>query len=156
MQGFARLAAVYGGTYMLNKPNLQVLYDEAGVFSGVQDEEGQIAKAAFVIGDPSYFPNKTKTTSKVVRAICIMDHPIPDTDNSHSVQVIIPQAQVGRQSDIYVFCSSYRCSSQTSNDYATNNLFLEFRYPVNVVFSFEILFSAFDKQLHRPLIILCI
>jgi len=39
---------------------------------------------------------------KVARAICIMSHPIPDTNDSHSVQVILPQKQLGRKSDMYV------------------------------------------------------
>jgi Rab GDP dissociation inhibitor len=34
-------------------------------------------------------------------------HPIPDTNNAHSAQIILPQKQVGRKSDMYVFCSSY-------------------------------------------------
>ena len=39
--------------------------------------------------------------------MCIMDHPIPGTVDAHSVQIVIPQKQVGRRSDIYVFCSSF-------------------------------------------------
>lgn len=34
-------------------------------------------------------------------------HPIPDTNNAHSVQIILPQKQIGRKSDMYVFCSSF-------------------------------------------------
>jgi RAB protein geranylgeranyltransferase component A len=41
---------------------------------------------------------KTKVTSRVVRAMCIMSHPIPNTDNAHSVQIILPQKQIGRRS----------------------------------------------------------
>ncbi|CAI9765404.1 unnamed protein product [Fraxinus pennsylvanica] len=36
-----------------------------------------------------------------------MSHPIPDTKDSHSVQVILPQKQLGRKSDMYLFCCSY-------------------------------------------------
>jgi Rab GDP dissociation inhibitor len=93
---------------MLNKRGLEVLFDDSKVFTGVKDAEGKVAKAAIVVGDPSYFPGKTKTTGKVVRAICIMNHPIPGTNDSHSVQIIVPYSQIGRQHDIYVFCSSYR------------------------------------------------
>jgi len=35
-----------------------------------------------------------------------MDHPIADTNNSKSCQIIIPQKQVGRKHDIYVCCIS--------------------------------------------------
>ena len=38
----------------------------------------------------------------VARAIAIMSHPIPNTNGSHSVQVIIPQKQLGRKSDMWV------------------------------------------------------
>ncbi len=34
---------------------------------------------------------------QVVRAICLMDHPIPNTADSLSCQIIIPQNQVGRK-----------------------------------------------------------
>lgn len=52
-QGFARLSAVYGGTYMLNRTDAKVAYDPAGVAIGVT-AEGQTAKGKFVVGDPSY------------------------------------------------------------------------------------------------------
>eukprot|EP00741_Cyanophora_paradoxa_P005224 tig00000865_g5064.t1 len=105
-QAFARLSAVHGGTYMLNKPVDEIVYDEKGQFVGVKSE-GQVARAKFVVGDPSYFPNKVRKNGKVVRAICILSHPIPDTNDSLSCQIIIPQKQVGRKSDIYVACVSY-------------------------------------------------
>lgn len=56
-QSFARLSAVYGGTYMLNKPDCEVVYDEQGRACGVQSD-GETAKCKFVVGDPSYFPGK--------------------------------------------------------------------------------------------------
>lgn len=45
---------------------------------------------------------QVRKVGKVARAICIMSHPIPDTNDSHSVQVILPQKQLGRKSDMYV------------------------------------------------------
>lgn len=39
---------------------------------------------------------------KVIRAICILKHPIPGTDNADSIQIIIPQNQVRRRNDIYI------------------------------------------------------
>lgn len=101
-QGFARLSAIYGGTYMLGTPIDEVLYDDKGRFAGVVTKEGT-AKAPIVIADPTYFPERVKKTgNKVIRAICIMDHPVPNTHDLDSVQVIIPQNQVGRKNDIYV------------------------------------------------------
>lgn len=99
-QAFARLSAIYGGTYMLNKPIEDIIF-ENGRFVGVKSE-GEVAKAKFVIGDPSYFKNKVEPTGKVIRIICILDHPIPGTADADSTQIIIPQKQVGRSNDIYV------------------------------------------------------
>ncbi len=39
-QAFARLSAVYGGTYMLNQPNVEVLY-ENGVAVGIKNGGGR-------------------------------------------------------------------------------------------------------------------
>mmetsp|Transcript_42382 Transcript_42382/g.51400 ORF Transcript_42382/g.51400 Transcript_42382/m.51400 type:complete len:444 (+) Transcript_42382:75-1406(+) len=105
-QAFARLSAVYGGTYMLSKADAKVVYDEAGTAVGVSSE-GETAKGKIIVGDPSYFTEKVKTIGKVVRAICIMSHPIPSTNDSHSAQVILPAKQTGRQSDIYVASCSF-------------------------------------------------
>lgn len=104
-QAFARLSAIYGGTYMLNKPVDEIIY-ENGVFAGVRSGE-EIAKARFVVGDPSYFANKVKPAGKVVRVICILNHPIPNTKDVDSVQIIIPQNQVNRRHDIYVAVVSH-------------------------------------------------
>ncbi|XP_042058687.1 guanosine nucleotide diphosphate dissociation inhibitor At5g09550-like [Salvia splendens] len=104
-QAFARLSAVYGGTYMLSKPDCKVEYDD-GVAIGVTSE-GETAKCKKVVCDPSYLPDKVEKVGKVARAVIIMSHPIPDTHESHSTQVIIPQKQLGRKSDMYLFCCSY-------------------------------------------------
>ncbi|KAK9943161.1 hypothetical protein M0R45_008779 [Rubus argutus] len=105
-QAFARLSAVYGGTYMLNKPECKVKFDDNGKAVGVTSE-GETAKCKKVVCDPSYLTDKVRKVGKVARAICIMSHPIPDTNDSHSVQVILPQKQLGRKSDMYLFCCSY-------------------------------------------------
>ncbi len=104
-QAFARLSAVHGGTYMLDKAGLEVEYDEAGVYSGVRCGE-EFVKSKFVVGDPSYFRERVIKTGQVVRAMCILNHPIPGTGDVGSVQMILPQKQVGRKSDVYVFCCS--------------------------------------------------
>jgi len=58
-QGFARLSAIYGGTYMLNRKFEGLVLDENGHVTGVKSE-GEIAKCKFVIGDPSYFQDRVK------------------------------------------------------------------------------------------------
>jgi len=105
-QAFARLSAVYGGTYMLAKPDVKVNFDESGKAVSVSSE-GETVKTNIVVGDPSYFPGKVQKTGKVVRAIAILSHPIPGTDNAQSAQIILPQRQTGRKHDIYVFCCSF-------------------------------------------------
>ncbi|KAL7254929.1 hypothetical protein ACSBR1_009146 [Camellia fascicularis] len=105
-QAFARLSAVYGGTYMLNKPECKVEFDADGKAFGVTSE-GETAKCKKVVCDPSYLSDKVKKVGKVARAICIMSHPIPNTHDAHSVQIILPQKQLGRKSDMYLFCCSY-------------------------------------------------
>jgi Rab GDP dissociation inhibitor len=103
-QAFARLSAIFGGTYMLNKPINEIIMQDGKVV-GVKSE-GEVAKCKFVIGDPSYFPDKVVQKGSVVRAICFMDHPIPNTADSDSCQVIIPQKQLKRSNDIYISCIS--------------------------------------------------
>lgn len=63
-QAFARLSAVYGGTYMLRKSDAAVVYDAEGKATGVS-ADGQTAKCKFVVGDHHYFPDKVKKTGKV-------------------------------------------------------------------------------------------
>jgi len=104
-QGFARLSAIYGGTYMLSKPIEGFTFSAAGRVTGVKSE-GETVKCGAVIGDPSYFGDKVKQIGQVVRCICILNHPIPSTNNAESVQIILPQAQLKRKGDIYVSCVS--------------------------------------------------
>jgi Rab GDP dissociation inhibitor len=103
-QAFARLSAIYGGTYMLDKKVDEIVLDKAGKFVGVRSGD-ETVKAKQVIGDPSYFGGtasgggkvRVVEEHKVIRAICILKHPIPGTDDSDSVQIVIPQNQVNRR-----------------------------------------------------------
>eukprot|EP00055_Hartaetosiga_balthica_P002556 m.4415 g.4415 ORF g.4415 m.4415 type:complete len:445 (-) comp2225_c1_seq1:1736-3070(-) len=103
-QAFARLSAIHGGTYMLDKAVDEVVYEDGKVV-GVRSGD-EIAKCKLVIGGPSYFQEKVKKVQQVVRAICVLDHPLPSTNNSESCQIIIPGNQVGRKNDVYVMCMS--------------------------------------------------
>ncbi|KAG2056969.1 rab GDP-dissociation inhibitor [Suillus hirtellus] len=109
-QSFARLSAIYGGTYMLDKPIDEIVLNKDGSFAGVRSG-AETVRAKMVIGDPSYFGAgkeaeggklRVVEDGKVVRAICILKHPIPGTEESDSVQIIIPQNQVNRRNDIYI------------------------------------------------------
>jgi len=104
-QGFARLSAIYGGTYMLDKPIDEIVF-ENGKVSGVRSG-GETAKCKQVYCDPSYAPEKVKKVGQVVRCICLLDHPLPNTKDALSTQIIIPQTKANRKSDIYVTMVSY-------------------------------------------------
>uniref|UniRef100_A0A3P8UES2 Rab GDP dissociation inhibitor n=1 Tax=Amphiprion percula TaxID=161767 RepID=A0A3P8UES2_AMPPE len=104
-QGFARLSAIYGGTYMLNKP-IEEIVVENGKVVGVKSE-GEIARCKQLICDPSYLMDRTKKVGQVIRVICILSHPIGNTGDINSCQIIIPQNQVNRKHDIYVCMISF-------------------------------------------------
>jgi Rab GDP dissociation inhibitor len=61
-----------------------------------------MAYGKILITEPSYVTNLNKVVSKgrVIRCICIMDHPVPKTNNLSSVQIILPQRQLNRQNGI--------------------------------------------------------
>lgn len=103
-EGFSRLCAIHGGTFMLNRDVDEIVFNENGQACGVKSGN-EMATAKMVIGDPSYFPReKIRPTGQVVRCICFLNHPIPNTNDNASAQIIIPGPQVGRKNDIFV-CS---------------------------------------------------
>jgi Rab GDP dissociation inhibitor len=107
-EGFSRLSAIYGGTYMLNKPIEEIQYDSNGKVTGVKSE-GKVARCKKLIGDPSYFvgSDKIKKIGQIARCICILSHPIPDSGNVDSAQIILPASALNRKSDVYVAMVSY-------------------------------------------------
>jgi Rab GDP dissociation inhibitor len=96
--------SVYGGTYWLPKPIDKVNFDDEGKVAGVESN-GEVCKCPLVIGDPTYFKDYDKTIAKgkIVRAVCIMDHPIPNTNDSKACQIIIPQKQTKRKNGLFLF-----------------------------------------------------
>lgn len=104
-QGFARLSAIYGGTYMLNKPIEEIVMEQGRVV-GVKSE-GEIARCKQLICDPSYVPDRVCKAGQVIRVICILNHAIKNTNDANSCQIIIPQNQVNRKSDIYICMISF-------------------------------------------------
>lgn len=84
-EAFSRLCAIHGGTYMLKTNIDEITFDSNGKVNGIRSGK-DIATAPIVICDPSYAHQKfLKPTGKVIRAICLLDHPIPDTDNATSL-----------------------------------------------------------------------
>jgi len=102
-EGFSRLCAIHGGTFMLNRSVDEVLFGADGKAWGIKGGN-EVAKAPLILGDPSYFAKhgKCACTGKVARSICFLNHPIPNTNNAESLQIIIPAAQLKRKNDIYI------------------------------------------------------
>jgi Rab GDP dissociation inhibitor len=133
-ESFSRLSAVHGGTYMLNKPVDGFEFDAVtGKIVGVKSG-GETARAPLVICDPSYlkdqYPERIRAVGKVIRAICILGQPIPNTNNCVSCQIIIPQKQLNRKSDIYVMMVSHAHNVAHANKYiAIVSATVETAYP---------------------------
>ena len=89
---------------MLDKAIDEIVTDADGKFIGVRSGN-ETVRAKQVVGDPSYFgagkvnegKQRVLEEGKVVRAICILKHPVPGTEDADSAQIIIPQNQVGRK-----------------------------------------------------------
>ena len=95
-EAFSRLCAIHGGTYMLNAKVDEITFDEAGKVTGIRSGD-DIATAPIVICDPSYTTeDKLIPKAQVIRAICLLNHPIPETNNAQSTQIIIPAKQLNR------------------------------------------------------------
>ena len=108
-QGFARLSAIYGGTYMLAIKFDGMLLDEKERVCGVkvkgEDGSVQVYKSKMgVICDPSYASDRVCLAQRVIRSICLLDHPIKSA--ADSCQIILPQRQLNRHHDIYISCLS--------------------------------------------------
>lgn len=106
-EGFSRLCAINGGTFMLNADVKEILYNAdgsvAGIRAGGEGDAAEVALAPLVIGDPSYFaPAKVQKTGRIIRTICILNHPVAGLENPDSGMIVIPASQVGRKNDIYV------------------------------------------------------
>ena len=102
-EGFSRLCALYGGTYMLNRDVDEILFDENGNFRGIKSQ-GEEAYGKILITEPSYVEKlkKVKPTGQVIRRICILNHTVPNTKDVDSCQIILPQKQVNRKNDIFI------------------------------------------------------
>ncbi|KAM4613762.1 rab GDP dissociation inhibitor beta [Polymixia lowei] len=104
-QGFARLSAQYGGIYMLNRAVEEIVIEDNKV-SAVRSEGG-LFRCKQLICDPSYVPNRVRKVGRVIRVVCLLNHPIKNTHEANSCQIIIPQTQLNRKSDIYIAMVSY-------------------------------------------------
>ncbi|XP_071376801.1 rab GDP dissociation inhibitor alpha [Centroberyx affinis] len=104
-QGFARLSAEYEGTFMLNRAVEEIVM-ENGKVAAVKSE-GSLFRCKQLICDPNYVPNRVRKVGRVIRVICLLNHPIKNTHEASCCQIIIPQTQLSRKSDIYISVVSY-------------------------------------------------
>lgn len=81
---------------MLDKPCDEIVFENDKVV-GVRSGD-EVAKCKQVYCDPSYFTERVEKFGQVIRAICLINHPIDNTKDALSTQIIIPQNQVGRKS----------------------------------------------------------
>lgn len=89
---------------MLNTDINEILY-ENGKVCGVKGPQGT-AKCQTVICDPTYaircgLKQRVQFVDKIIRCICILNHPIPGTENLPSVQIILPQRQIKRKNGTF-------------------------------------------------------
>ncbi|XP_014862172.1 PREDICTED: rab GDP dissociation inhibitor beta-like isoform X2 [Poecilia mexicana] len=114
-QGYARLSAEYGGTFLLNKPVDEIVMDNGKVKAVKSD--GKVFHCKQLICDPSYVPNRVRKMGRVVRVICLLNHPVKNTHEASSCQIIIPQAELNRKSDVYICVVSYSHSLASDGMY---------------------------------------
>lgn len=82
----------------------EILYNDDGTVKGIKTRDGE-AQCKQLVGDPSYFiktsPPMVKKVGQIARWICILKSRVPNTTGD-SAQIIIPQKQAKRKSDIYI------------------------------------------------------
>lgn len=87
---------------MLNTNVDEILFGEDGKVTGIRSGENT-ATAPLVICDPSYCAQeRVKPVEKVIRAICLLNHPIPNTKDAPSIQIILPAKQLNKNTDTYI------------------------------------------------------
>ena len=101
-EAFSRLCSLHGGTFMLDTPVDEILFGEDGKVTGIRSGD-LTAEAPLVICGPSYTsPERRQATGKAIRAICLLDHPIPNTKSAQSIQIILPAKQLKKKTDTYI------------------------------------------------------
>ncbi|XP_068172382.1 rab GDP dissociation inhibitor beta [Antennarius striatus] len=104
-QGFARLSAEYGGTFLLNRAVDEIVMDNGRVNAVRSD--GKLFYCKQLICDPSYVHSRVRKVGRVIRVTCLLNHPVKNTHKASSCQIIIPQTQLDRKSDIYISVVSH-------------------------------------------------
>ncbi|XP_066527632.1 rab GDP dissociation inhibitor beta isoform X2 [Hoplias malabaricus] len=104
-QGFSRLSSQNGCTYLQNRQVDEIITENSRVV-GVKTH-GEVFRCKQLLCDPSYAPGRVRKVGRVIRVICLLNHPIRNTHDAKSCHIIIPHTQIHRKSDIYVCMLSY-------------------------------------------------
>ena len=106
---FDRQNCLYDYKY-INDCNIEeILYDENNKFKGIKTTNGNYIYGSILISEPSYMEkfNKVQIKKRIIRRICLMNHPIPGIGETDSCQIIIPQNQIGKNNDIFILQLGY-------------------------------------------------
>ncbi|CAL8338543.1 unnamed protein product [Merluccius merluccius] len=111
-QGFARLSAEHGGTYLVNRVVDEIVM-ENGKVAAVKSQ-GDLFRCKQLICGASYVPHRVKRVGRVIRVICLLNHPIKHTHEASSCHIIIPQTQLNRKSDVFI--SMVSCTHNVASE----------------------------------------
>eukprot|EP00461_Guttulinopsis_vulgaris_P001185 UN01185 len=126
-EAFSRLCAINGGLQMLEKKVSKIVFDdETKKVKGIVLDEatGPVTITADrVLSDPTFIqevlPERVTQTCNIIHSILFMKSPIPKTNQSAAVQLVIPAAQAKRKHDIYVASVNHTFSVCTEGWYIT-------------------------------------
>lgn len=104
-KGFSLFSQKHGAVAKYDKAVDEIVLKE-GKMKGVRIGQ-KFVQCEQLYCDPSYVPKLVTKVGEIVRAICLMDHPLANTKQSLSTHIIIPKKKLNRNSDIYVSMVSY-------------------------------------------------
>jgi Rab GDP dissociation inhibitor len=107
-KNYERQCYLYDFKYLKNCKIENILYDANGKFEGIQTSNEKIY-GTILISEPSYMEkfNKVQIKRRIIRRICLMNHPISSIGECDSCQIIIPQNQIGKKNDIFILQLGY-------------------------------------------------
>ena len=108
-KNYDRQLCLYDFKYIDNCQIEDILYDNNNKFKGVKTTNGNYIYGSILISEPTYLEKfgKVQIKKKIIRRICLMNHPIPGTGDCDSCQIIIPQNQIQSNNDIFILQLSY-------------------------------------------------
>ena len=108
-KNYERQCNLYDFKYINNCNVEKIVYDDNKKFKGIELSNGKYIYGSILISEPSYMEkfNKVQTKKRIIRRICLMNHPITSIGECDSCQIIIPQSQIKRDYDIFILQLGY-------------------------------------------------